>query len=360
MRTVDVHRAAPGTAESYSGLVTAVVDLEQFEGQTVRVKFAWYVPEYFTGPGFCQLDNVRLVGRKAPALEEVTLRLKVDFKQLWKDSLKLTMIVPTQPGFYPGGQPVTVSVGNLSKQFVLDANGKASVNTDVLRVVPDKQHAGFQKLTLSCKKGNFLADLMANGLLDVTTAKGGESRLLPISVTLDSLTTDRELMVVYKATQSKRGVARGKTPSELQQARLDVTLNFAGPGKDKVALRAFGFAEPGYLPEGYTLTVEVGSLTRSFVLDSHGRGTSGEDRVSIRRDKRDPSCYLVTLTCRKGDLADTFAQNGLLDETIPKPGIALPLPVQLTLRDDALKAQIFFETTYRAKAGKRGKAHGVL
>ena len=360
MRTVDVLTARVGTAVSNSGLVTAAVDLEQFKGEMVRVKFAWFVPEYFTGPGFFQLDNVRLAARKAPASEVVSLRLKLNLKQVWKDSLKLSLIVPTQPGFYPGGQPVDVSVGGLSKQFVLDANGKASMNADVLRVRPDPSHAGFQKLTLSCKKGNFLADLMANGLLDVDTAKGGEAVLLPISVTLDTLTTDHELMVIYKARESGRGVARGKTPTELKRARVDVTLNFAAPDKDKVSVRAFGFGGAGYLPEGQALTVEVGSLTKSFVLDAHGRAQDGDDRVFIRRDKRDPSCYQVTLKCSKGDFAETFAPDGLLDESIPKPGITVPLPVQLRLGDGELKAQVLFETTWRATAGKRGKARGVM
>ncbi|MCZ6555703.1 MAG: IPTL-CTERM sorting domain-containing protein [Candidatus Dadabacteria bacterium] len=35
-----------------------IVDVSAFTGQSVRISFDWFVPENFTGPGFCQLDNV--------------------------------------------------------------------------------------------------------------------------------------------------------------------------------------------------------------------------------------------------------------------------------------------------------------
>ena len=35
-----------------------IVDVSAFEGQSVRISFDWFVPQNFTGPAFCQLDNV--------------------------------------------------------------------------------------------------------------------------------------------------------------------------------------------------------------------------------------------------------------------------------------------------------------
>ncbi|MDA2921210.1 hypothetical protein MYX76_17255, partial [Desulfobacterota bacterium AH_259_B03_O07] len=40
------------------GNQVGIVDISAFEGNTVRISFDWFVPESFTGPAFCQLDNV--------------------------------------------------------------------------------------------------------------------------------------------------------------------------------------------------------------------------------------------------------------------------------------------------------------
>ena len=44
------------------GEQTATVDVSGFAGQRVRISFDWIVPENFTGPAFCQLDNVFIDG----------------------------------------------------------------------------------------------------------------------------------------------------------------------------------------------------------------------------------------------------------------------------------------------------------
>ena len=40
------------------GDITGTVDISSFSGQAVRISFDWIVPGNFTGPAFCQLDNV--------------------------------------------------------------------------------------------------------------------------------------------------------------------------------------------------------------------------------------------------------------------------------------------------------------
>jgi IPTL-CTERM motif len=62
--------ALPGTG----GNQTATVDVSGFAGQRVRISFDWIVPEYFTGPAFCQIDNVFIDGGRlqsdVPTLSE--------------------------------------------------------------------------------------------------------------------------------------------------------------------------------------------------------------------------------------------------------------------------------------------------
>lgn len=40
------------------GNLLGTVDISSFSGQSVRISFDWIVPEDFTGPAFCQLDNI--------------------------------------------------------------------------------------------------------------------------------------------------------------------------------------------------------------------------------------------------------------------------------------------------------------
>ena len=51
--------------DSGSNLV-GVVDVSTFAGQSVRISFDWFVPQEFTGPAFCQLDNVSVSSVIAP------------------------------------------------------------------------------------------------------------------------------------------------------------------------------------------------------------------------------------------------------------------------------------------------------
>ena len=52
--------AAPGSRNLDTGPLHGSVDVSSFANQTVRVQFDWFVPEFFTGPGLAQLDNVQL------------------------------------------------------------------------------------------------------------------------------------------------------------------------------------------------------------------------------------------------------------------------------------------------------------
>ncbi len=357
LRSFDILTAARGTYNSNTGLIAAAVDLDEFRGQMVRVNFTWWVPEYFTGPGFCQLDHVRFTSKKVQARDMLSLRVKLNFQQEEKDLLKLSMMVPVQPGFTPGGKKASITVGDLTKDFILDSKGKGVLNANVLRVRADKHDETLQRLTLSCKKGSFAAELAGHGLGNYDTVKGGQTASVPISVNMDGMTTNRWMTVVYNATKTKRGVARGKTPPQLRRFRLNVDLNFASADKDKVILQGWVQAGPGFLPEGAALDIDVGPLSKSFSLDKSGRATVGAESVLLRRDKRDPSLYLLTLKCLKGDFADAFAQVGMHNETVPKPGTRVSLPVIITLPNGGgLKSQILPDVSYWARFDKQGKA----
>jgi hypothetical protein len=50
-----------------TGFQTANIDLSAFIGQNVQLSFQAYIPEYFTGPGFMEVDNIRLSAVPEPS-----------------------------------------------------------------------------------------------------------------------------------------------------------------------------------------------------------------------------------------------------------------------------------------------------
>jgi hypothetical protein len=60
--------AYPGTSSYDTGNLRATMDLSQFSGLGIRISFDSWIPEYFTGPGFFQLDNVVLTYPPSPPL----------------------------------------------------------------------------------------------------------------------------------------------------------------------------------------------------------------------------------------------------------------------------------------------------
>ena len=60
--------AQPDTIDLDTGVLHGTVDLSAYAGTAIRVCFNINVPEYFTGPGFFELDNVRLTSSPFPVI----------------------------------------------------------------------------------------------------------------------------------------------------------------------------------------------------------------------------------------------------------------------------------------------------
>ena len=63
MQVDTILTAQAGTVTEDNGDMTGVVDLSAFAGSTVYVRIVQTVPEDFAGPGFMQIDNVRVVAQ---------------------------------------------------------------------------------------------------------------------------------------------------------------------------------------------------------------------------------------------------------------------------------------------------------
>lgn len=68
LQTDDLFTATPGVLLNDSGSLAVTVDVSAFRNTTVRVVLEWDIPESFSGPGFFQVDNIRLESGPGPVL----------------------------------------------------------------------------------------------------------------------------------------------------------------------------------------------------------------------------------------------------------------------------------------------------
>jgi hypothetical protein len=355
LQTTVIRTAVAGTLVDDTGVTTASVDLSAFAGQDVRVKFAWDVPEDYTGPGGFALDNVRLVGKKLPGASAASLKVKLDFVNEDADSLGFSMVVPVSEDFAPEDEDVSVTIGDASFDFTLDATGNAVEPDDGQSLSVKPAGAAARKVTLHCAQADLLPDLSDYGLDNVDTGPSGVYCAVPVSVELDGEVTTRTLAVLYKAVEDVKGSGAGKVSSELRTGKLLARLDFATPDSDSLTFKGLGVVEPGFSPEGATVTVSLGSLTREFTLDAAGKGQAEDSTLVLKRDKSNPAFYAVTLSCPQGDLAGTLAADGFTNANAPKPGVSVPLVLTITL--DGRVMQSFFVAKWAATQDLFGVAH---
>jgi len=330
-----IRTAVAGTIVEDTGLLSAMLDLSDFAGQEVRVKFEWIVPEAATGPAICQLDNVRLSGKKPVASEAASLKVKLDFINSDMDTLAFGMVVPVSEEFELLESDIDVAVGDASFSFTLDAKGNASEEGYKLTVRP--AGAGFVKVALNVVHGDLLGDLSDFGLDNTETQPGGVFCAVPVSVDLDGTLTSRSVPVLYKAVEDVKGSGAGKTASDVRPGQFYARLDFATPDMDKLSLKASGLVEPGFSPDGATASVTLGELTREFTLDASGKGESEDSTLVIKRDAKNPALYAVTFACPMGDLAGDLESLGMDNDTVAKPGIELPVLLTVTLEGRVLE-----------------------
>ena len=358
LQAVEVLRVPFATVGSLLD-VTAALNLKEHAGDTVNVKLQWNVPEDFTGPAFFDLDDLRLAGKKVASADATSLKVKLNLLQEnSKDTLKLTLKVPVGVDFDPDGAEVSVTVGDLVTDFVLDAQGHGEVEGGTLKVVADPANPELRKVIMSLKAGDFLGDLESFGVEDVDTPKGGVTALVPVSVDMDEITTSEEILVVYKAKEGGTGTASGKAWPESLPGKLDVKLDFATPDSDKITLKTSAFTLPAFEPEGEDVTIDIGSYQRVMTLDAAGHAEEDGDSLVLKRDAKNPSRQVLTFKCSGRDVQSAMEADGLVDADVASPGDELIVPV--TIQVGGRITRLMVPMTYTATAGVSGHAVGKL
>jgi PKD repeat protein len=142
---------------------------------------------------------------------------------------------------------------------------------------------------------------------------------------------------------------------QMRITKLQVNLDFAKTNSDSCTLEGMFELPADYSFAGKPATLDVGGAEVSFTLPSKGGSAhNGQSTFSERTFNEENGLWTVKATLKKGSWQDAWAGQGLVNATIPSPGVFVQLQVILLIDNEAFVADQLLN--YTAKAGKSGTA----
>jgi hypothetical protein len=137
---------------------------------------------------------------------------------------------------------------------------------------------------------------------------------------------------------------------------LIVKLSFAKPDTDNVLLSTYVPVPDGFTVAGRMVRVDVGGIARSMVLDGKGAAKSdgAQVKLSVKAKRGVVAAQDAKLFFKlaKSNLAADLADEGLTDADQLNVAVGVAASVAI----DTDYARLLVPMTYKAKAGKTGKA----
>jgi PKD repeat protein len=140
-----------------------------------------------------------------------SLSLAVDFAATNKDTASLTARLDLGPAFAApasAGTNVTVVIGGVPIEFVLDSKGRGVTGSSTCRLAyskPSKTKAAYWSLQVKFNKGTWRVPWEADGLVNQTIKSPGVSVTVPVVVILNDFAYFAEPALPYTATAGKSG-----------------------------------------------------------------------------------------------------------------------------------------------------------
>jgi hypothetical protein len=148
--------------------------------------------------------------------------------------------------------------------------------------------------------------------------------------------------------------------ADLKKAKISLQFKENKADKDLAKWKGKITIGAGASLAGIPVTVDVGGATRSFVLDEKGKGDDGAGSKFRLKAKLDKNGLTKADTVKfsfqlRGDLKSTLAEYGLVDATVKK--VPVTVPVSFTAAGPRTRPT---GTSATAKEGKSGTAEVVL
>ena len=144
--------------------------------------------------------------------------------------------------------------------------------------------------------------------------------------------------------------------SPLAVRNLIIKLNFAKPDADNLLLSTFIPVPDGFTVAGRMVRVDVGGVARTMVLDAKGAAKSdgAQVKLSVKAHKgvvaAQDAKFFFKLS--KGNYAGQYTDEGLTSAD----QLNVPVDVAASVTIDTSYSRAVVPMTYKAKAGKTGKA----
>jgi hypothetical protein len=265
-------------------------------------------------------------------------------------------------GHYAGAVGITGAPEpylNGLKDFLTEDFGTRAVGPFVLGVVyMDTDHDGFYDpgeglagVSVAPDSGDFFAVTGAAGGFAFPVGTGGT---INVTASGGALTEPMQTQIVLTGVNAKADFVVPPPPKVTPKV-LNLGFNFRPAKADtlKLVANVANVELPADLT-GLSVTVTLGRVTRTFVLDAAGKATSGDARVVVKRGKGFAP-HKVTFTLKGSDITGTtpFTAEGMDGLTAAK-NVIVPLAGSIDLGTGpvALAANV----KYNAKVAKNGSA----
>ena len=140
---------------------------------------------------------------------------------------------------------------------------------------------------------------------------------------------------------------------QLPVTALQATVNFAKPNADSCGLTTRLDLGAEFSVTNKAVVLNIAGAQVGFTLDKRGRGASQAHTCRLSYNKRN-KLWTFKAKLRVSSWQTPWATHGLLNSSIPRPGVPVTLRVVLLVETEGFAADR--QLTYIAKAGKSGSA----
>ena len=165
----------------------------------------------------------------------------------------------------------------------------------------------------------------------------------------------------YTASVTVSNASAGVTTSltvavacQLNLTKLQAGLNFAKTNADSCTLKATVDLPSDFIFANKQVTLNVGGAGLSFPITSKGLGANGLSKFSKPSYNKKTGLWAISATLKSGSWQNQWAELGMTDSPVGKPGVAVDLPVVLIVDKEAFVGIAHLH--YTATVNKSGTA----
>jgi hypothetical protein len=131
-----------------------------------------------------------------------------------------------------------------------------------------------------------------------------------------------------------------------------VALNFKNANSDSIAVSGSFAVEKSFNPIGKQIIIDIGGVTKNFILNSKGISAKGSDSFKLKRTKKLATEAQFQLRLKNGSFSGELADEGLTNANSKNQRKSIGLSI--TVED--VKYSTTIKATYSGAKGKFGRA----